>query len=267
MKILSLRTPKTVSLLGKIYEPSGETRRLVLTTLLHGFVEPLWHLIPDLSRFTFVTTVDKNLMKFRPLVLSDLLLVLANKDKEPYVQKIFRPKSGDTVVDVGAHIGFYTLKAARDVGLEGTVIAIEPDPQSFLLLKENISINNFHNVIAVNAALSDITGRRLFYTCAEPIFSGFQPSSQTRIKDAKVVETLTLDQLLQNLGIDQIDWIKVDAEGEELRILKGGKRVLQKVTNMRIIMEVSNGEIIEYLRKMDFNIKHLGELYYLAFRH
>jgi len=266
MENLALQTLRALlSLLRNTLRPLGETRRTILSKFLYGFIQPLWHLMPDLSRFTYVAVVDKNLMKFRPLVLSDLLLVLANRDKEPYVQKIFRPKSGETVVDVGAHIGFYTLKAARDVGPKGTVIAIEPDPQNFLLLSENIAINHFHNVIAVNAALSDAAGRRLFYACADPIVSGFQPSSRTRIREVKTVRTMTLSELLQSLGIDRADWIKVDVEGEELRVLKGGRSVLQNVKNVKIIIEVYDSKIIEYLRKMGFYTKYLGEIYYFAF--
>jgi FkbM family methyltransferase len=205
-------------------------------------------------------------MTFRPLVLSDCLLVLASRDKEPYVQKIFKSKSGETVVDIGAHIGFYTLKAARDVGQKGTVIAIEPDPQNFLLLKKNIAINHFHNTIAINAALSDHDGQRLFYTCADPSVSGFQPSPRTRIKEALMMTTMTLDELLRGLGINRVDWIKIDAEGEELRILKGSAHVLQNNKKVKIIIEAPYREVLEYLTEMGFHTEHLGEIYYLAFK-
>ena len=84
-----------------------------------------------MSNFTVVATVGENKIRFRPLVMHDFLFVLANasKNHEPLVQKVFQPKPGEVVVDVGAHIGLYTLRAARDVGANGKVIAVEPDPQ------------------------------------------------------------------------------------------------------------------------------------------
>jgi FkbM family methyltransferase len=243
----------------------GETRRIILSTFLYGFVRPLWSLMPDFSRFTWVTLVGNNLISFRPLVMHDFVFVLANKDHEPYVQKIFHPKPGETVVDVGAHIGLYTLRVAREVGPKGKVIAIEPDPRNFVLLKQNIATNNLHNVIAVNVALSDDACRRLFYACTDPSLSSLKLQSQTKIREAKIVTTMTLSALLKNLDIKRVDWIKVDVEGEELEVLRGGMLFLQNIKNVVIIIESSNTHATEYLREMGFHTEHLGETYYLAF--
>lgn len=61
-------------------------------------------------------------------------------------------RKGDVFIDVGAHIGKYTILVAKIVGKEGLVIAIEPNPENYETLLENIKLNNLKNVIAVNIA-------------------------------------------------------------------------------------------------------------------
>ena len=67
-------------------------------------------------------------------------------------------QQGDVVVDVGAHIGFYSLLAADKVGEKGHVYAFEPAPATFEILNANISINAFDNITAVKKAVTDKSG-------------------------------------------------------------------------------------------------------------
>ena len=69
------------------------------------------------------------------------------------IERNFSPKEGDVVIDVGAHIGPYTLKASKRVGLNGKIIAIEADPENFDILNRNIQLNKLTNVIALNYAV------------------------------------------------------------------------------------------------------------------
>lgn len=266
---LALQTIQVLLFLQeKLFEPLEETtKRTILLKFLQTFVHPLYPFNTRFSNFACITTCGQNLIKFRPLVLSDLTLVFASTYKEPSVQRIFRPNQGEIVVDVGAHIGFYTLKAAKKVGPRGKVIAIEPDSQNFLLLKKNIAINHFGNVIAIHAALSDINGSRLFYNCINPVLSGFHSQDQ-KIRAAEIIETMTLDTLLQHLKINSIDWLKIDVEGEELSVLKGAKQTLYD-NDVKIIIEApprTRNKIIRYLKKMDFHTRYLGDIYYFAFK-
>lgn len=68
------------------------------------------------------------------------------------------PKAGDVVFDVGAHIGSFALKAARLVGEEGLVVALEPELENYRILKENIELNGLENVVLLPMALSDFQG-------------------------------------------------------------------------------------------------------------
>ena len=255
------------SLVGGVVERlAGKTKgHVILVKLIHPFMVLLRCFAPpSFSRFTHTVVVGPNLMTIRPLVLSDLIMTRTNW--EPYVQAIFRPRQGEVVVDVGAHIGFYTLKAAREVGHNGRVISIEPDPQNFHLLEKNIANNGLNNVIAINAALGDLEGQRLFYARVDPLLSSFNPSKQSRIREIKRMRVVTLDKVLGELGIDGVDWIKIDVEDSEIEVLRGGKNSLQKSQNVKIIIEASGKETIDYLTRMGFSVKSLSLSYYLAFK-
>src|SRR5437763_1822635 len=67
--------------------------------------------------------------------------------------ELFLPKDGDIVVDIGAHIGLYTIISSKRVGFNGKVIAIEAHPENFEILNRNIQLNQLTNVIALNYAV------------------------------------------------------------------------------------------------------------------
>ena len=78
------------------------------------------------------------------------------------------------------------------------------------------------------------------------------------------MKTLTLDELLHDLAIGKVDWIKIDVEGAEMKVLKGGESLLKNTVNLNIIIESDSNQAALYLRKYGFQTKHLGEIYYLA---
>jgi len=176
------------------------------------------------------------------LPLGDLGRYLAIKSGnfESHVLEVFEPKRGQIVVDAGAHVGYYTLIASRKVG-RGKVIAIEPHPLNFQLLKTNIRLNKLKNVIAVKVALSDSDGEA-------PLYLGCGSGKHTIIKRAGKqfinVRTVRLDSLLNKLGISQVHMIKIDGEGAELDVLKGAESILTQ-SNVELIIEVHN------IRKID----------------
>ena len=95
---------------------------------------------------------------------------------EQLLTKLFKKemKQGMIVVDIGAHIGYFTLLAARLVGETGRVFAFEPDPDNYSLLIKNVSVNGHDNVIPVQKAVSNKTGQvRLFLDDCTPT-EGFQ---------------------------------------------------------------------------------------------
>jgi FkbM family methyltransferase len=140
----------------------------------------------------------------------------------------FTPKEGDIVVDVGAHIGPYTIIASKRVSPNGKVVSIEADPDNFDLLNRNIQLNKLSNVMALNYAVySEEKIIKLYLPSG-----GGEESSYTKyntimydraLNEEKFeVKANTLDYLLLSNMIKQedVNWIKIDVEGAEYEVLK-----------------------------------------------
>jgi len=141
---------------------------------------------------------------------------------------------GMVIVDIGAHIGYYTLLAASLTGEEGKVFAFEPEPSNYALLVKNIEANGYNNVIPVKKAVVDRTRRvKLFLDKRE---SGEHSIvDDKRRREAILVDSVTLDDFF---GKDYaIDVIKMDIEGAEMAALLGMSNVIARSPNMVIFTE------------------------------
>ncbi len=126
----------------------------------------------------------------------------------------------DIVVDVGAHIGTFSLLAAKRA-TDGKVFAFEPLPQNFSLLKKNIELNSLNNVYAINKAVSGKQEKRkLFLQKVKGKLFSSAASFFTEAQSPEFVEveTTTLGDILGLTG--RIDFLKIDAEGGEVEILR-----------------------------------------------
>lgn len=150
-------------------------------------------------------------------------------------------KTGQTVIDCGPGEGDFTLYAAKAVGGSGKVIAFEPDPIIFDELKSNIELNELNNVILVKKGLWSENTVLKFMT-ARNITRSFVFNDE----GGKVIEVpvVTLDSELNKLGIDKVDFIKMDAEGAELEAVNGASQFLtrNKVDLAIASYHILNGE-------------------------
>ena len=185
---------------------------------------------------------------------------------EDEIEEHFTPKGGDTVVDVGAHAGHYTLISSKRVGANGKIVAIEADPSNFEILNRNIKLNKLTNIIPLNyAAYSKQTKLKLYLPVEESGFSIYNTIMVNRAKpEEKFIEVNanTLDYLLQQNGIRDANWIKIDVEGAEFEVLKGAHNILSNSKDIAILIEVHNlskdtnlyRPIIEFLNLYNFKM-------------
>lgn len=188
-----------------------------------------------------------------------------NPGREEDILKLFRPKEGDIVVDVGAHIGRYTIIASKMVGSQGKVIAIEAHPANYEILKQNVELNKLNNVIPLNYAVhSKETMVKLYEPGQEEGFTTYNTIMTDRTLTSKNQEYIevkanTLDSLLVENGINEVNWIKIDVEGAEYEVLRGAKEILSTNNHISILVEVHGkdtyGPTIELLRSNNFNIE------------
>jgi FkbM family methyltransferase len=149
----------------------------------------------------------------------------------PY-EKHFSPLRGQTVVDVGANIGCFALRAAKLVGNSGNVVAFEPSESNFRLLQRNLHLNRCMNVLAYSAALGDKKGNAELKIYDHEDRDTILPDRANEGKRVKIgsrqVEVWVMDDVVQSLSLARVDLIKLDAEGYELPIIKGATWTLNK---------------------------------------
>jgi FkbM family methyltransferase len=200
-----------------------------------------------------------------PLNKEDFIVMTRHEDD---IIERFLPKQGDIVVDIGAHMGRYTIIGSKRVGAQGKVVAIEAHPSNFEMLNRNIKLNQLTNVIPLNYAVySKETKIKLYlpdeesgYTMHHSIMSNYVFTKYKDKTEDKFVEVSanTLDYFLQLEGITDVNWIKIDVEGAEFEVLKGAHNVLSNSKNISLLIEVHGKDtyepIIESLRSYNFKI-------------
>jgi FkbM family methyltransferase len=152
----------------------------------------------------------------------------------------FSPKIGDVVIDAGAAFGFYTIMASKRVGQQGKVVAIEPQPNILEMLNRNIKLNNLANIITLNYAVYSQKTRVKLYSSYSIIQERAAQSLQSYIE----VSADTLDNLLRQVDIDEVNWIKVDVEGAELEVLKGAVGILSRSRDIALLVEVHSPDLV-----------------------
>ncbi len=148
-------------------------------------------------------------------------------------ERLFHVEPNEVVLDVGAGgpsvpllpLGCFTVSAAKKVGQGGLVISVEPCPKSATALEEKVARAGLENVIIVQKAAWNCKTSLPFHIAPHP-------GSHTLIGGGKstigtvTVEADTLDAIVSDLGIDRVDFIKMDIEGAEIEALMAAERVL-----------------------------------------
>jgi FkbM family methyltransferase len=124
-------------------------------------------------------------------------------------------RAGDTVIDIGAHVGVASIYLAKKFPFI-TVYALEPNPQSFACLQRNIELNGVTNIIAINKALSaDGTKKTLYTNAVNHSWATIdaKSASSCNLLSTAEVETITLEQLFQHYRIGHCRLLKITAPG------------------------------------------------------
>ncbi len=169
---------------------------------------------------------------------------------EIYVLELYTPKGmeigkNDVVLEIGAHIGSFSVYSSKKAK---KVYSFEPMPENFELLKQNIKLNRCINVQPIQKAVSDKKETAGFFISKVNTggHSLFSDENGRRIK----VQTITLKDFFEEYEVSKIDFLKMDCEGAEYRILYTcPPEILDKIS--KISMEYHNvkGESIQKLKK------------------
>ena len=173
-------------------------------------------------------------------------------------------KEGMTFIDIGAHIGFFTLLGSSLVGEAGKVLSFEPTPSTFKFLSENIS--DFPNIHAYNCAAFNEERKLKFYDYGleQSAFnsaygmrtSGCSPSTQSEI----FVKARRVDSVIKEEGCKKINFIKIDAESSEIYVLEGLSETIE-IHKPYIVIELGDfgisevpdsQEVVRWLQKRSY---------------
>ena len=160
-------------------------------------------------------------------------------------------RPGSLFIDVGAHIGRYSFPVARFIGEDGIVVAIEPNPVSFRALLMGVKLNGLRNVLTLNVALGDREGKATL--CQKLITATSSIIEFNGCRRFVEVPLRRLDSIVEGLGLKRVDVIKIDAEGAEVQVLRGGVKTIMRFRPF-IVVEVRNHNIDKFEQIM----KNLG---------
>ena len=156
-------------------------------------------------------------------------------------------KKDEIVVDLGAHIGYYSLMMAKLVGQSGRVFAFGPELRNLELLKKNVEFNSYSNITIVSKAVSDINGECSLFIGQESFGANkiFKPKkTNTQEFEESKTKTIRLDDYFKKLGIlEKISFIKMDIEGSEISALRGMKNILKLNKNLKIFTEINKNAL------------------------
>jgi FkbM family methyltransferase len=169
---------------------------------------------------------------------------------EPQETQLLRDllQPGHVFVDVGANWGYYTLAAAHMVGPEGWVVAFEPEPRLFALLRANIDVNTLRHVLLKPFAIGPRQERVPFSAFkAEDGNWGLSHAVDRDRADVTDFESdsLPLDDALDGASVDAVQLVKIDVEGAETGVLAGMQRGLASGRYRYIMLECHPGLLAE----------------------
>lgn len=193
---------------------------------------------------------------------------------EPQISKAWCNilKPGNTVIDIGANVGYYTLLAGRCVGANGKVLSFEPSTQIYKQLLNNIALNSNMNIDAKKYAISDSVGLVDFYYAGDNIQGNSSIMASHGGKRMETVKTISFDEIAEMLPLDEVNLIKIDVEGAEALVLKALEKHLSKLNPKCVIFLEVSPENIETADQMlapfienGFHIKQIANEYTTSF--
>ena len=173
---------------------------------------------------------------------------------------------GMNILDIGANIGYYTALFSQLAGVNGTVIAVEPDEESYKYLTKSVNSFNYKNVFSFRLAASD-TKQKLPLYISKDNRGDNRLYSNNKKRNSIIVECLTVDELLKENDIKNLDLIKIDVQGYEPKVLKGMRNIVKSSKQLMILSEFwpkgileageNPKEFLSMLRKMQFQLFEL----------
>ena len=243
----------------------------LLRRAVRHFAKPaLETFLPWAERLTGFRTPDGDYLPYRLA----MLLRRYELTERRLMQGFLAP--GQTILDVGANVGYATRFFAKQIGRSGRIHAFEPNPLIFPLLQKNVA--RFQNVEVYNLGLSTAAGEIPLFLAGDNHFvGGFSPDYAVRqlaygtkkSPDSVSTRVAQGDVFLRAHGIERVDVVKIDVEGWELRVLSGLESIISRSRTLVIFCELNPvaqecagrppGELVDWFFDRHFTITYAND--------
>ncbi len=200
------------------------------------------HYVPAIDAFMYINLNDSGFSR----------TLFYRGVHEPLVTRLVRQevRPGMRVLDIGANMGYYVLLEARAVGEHGHIYALEPVPQTFEMLQRNVRLNNLQNVHLFQMALGATNGEATMYVMEKWNWSHLSHDRwhssrlahmRTQTTATVNVPIRTLDRFVEEAGLEQVNFLRMDVEGFEVDIVEGGRETLARWARahpLKMFMEI-----------------------------
>lgn len=162
---------------------------------------------------------------------------------DEYKTILTRLRSGDSVIDCGANIGCFTLRASRRVGPSGCVIAIEPHPDNAEQLRKNVELNAARNVQIIEAALSNVDKSTV-------LIDGDGVAAHVAEARGITVKTATLSSIVKEHNLPNLKAVKMDIEGSEVDLFSRSEEASIMATVQSLVIEIHSLEAERHILRV-----------------
>ena len=206
------------------------------------------YLGPIIGRYLFKTASRAE----NPALIEGHLMILASQGWYPpfrmaagqyeeattrLLKELLSP--GMFFMDIGAHVGYFSLLAAREVGARGKVVSFEPDPSNFSLLVKNAELNGYGELAAFNVAISNRAGEVTLFLSGLDNGRHSTYRQDLPLRGNIPVQATTVDTFLEQQGWPEVDLVKIDVEGAEGDVLDGMSHFLKQRHAFGLIVELN----------------------------
>lgn len=172
----------------------------------------------------------------------------------------FAIKKNDVIIDIGSHVGFFTIYAAK-LASEGKIYAFEPASNSFELLKKNIEMNKLSNVITENYAVLKNSGTATLFVDKNFAIGNTMFGAGSH-SEKEIVTAISMLNIFDKYQIKRVDLLKLDCEGAEFEIILNlTKNELEKIVKISAEIHHNIGnytveELSGFLKDNNFSVEY-----------
>lgn len=238
---------------------------------VYGAVRQIYRKLIDVTKPETVTvSVDGVDTQINTETIREYNVATGKLEEREAIEDILaHVESGDTVYDVGAHVGLFTCLLAKrldEMGSSGSVVAFDPHPNNFHKLNENVDLNDIGGTVQTHrVALSNESGSVQFSTeTQEAGATHGQIVTTEDVSTREVIETPVDigDSFVRDSSRDAPDVMKIDVEGAELDVLRGLRGLLEEQKLKHVYVEIHDNHITSYGDSSDEVLEFLEDVGY-----